>query len=286
MSAINKDGSLNISMLERQVREDMAIYSKSRAEDEMKKRALHASKDYTEFQDFVSVSQLKPISGNDVSSLFNGSSGSQSTFRNRTVHGVAEIQNGIGCLDGYIDEKKKSATGKSKKNVEMTAKTKNAGSSVKSSRDTYNFLAEWRRKCSSSANDTLEFLAQLGVKEVPEVTCRQYFSTDIDSDVLGDIVGALHLSMRMAMDKSKSNDFIVAWPLGSSITLSQEQISTTFISSWLKAMTGCGRFELAVSFLTAKQELQLKEVVEFVKNSAAEKAGGDYLCRYNDLFKS
>lgn len=275
MSAINKNGSLNISMLERQVREDMAIYSKSRAEDEMKKRALHACKDYTEFQDFVSVSQLKPISGNDVSSLFNGSSGSQSTFRNRNVHGAVEMQNGIGCLGGYIDEKKK-ATGN---NAEMTTKT--VGSSTKSSRDTYKFLAQWRQKCSLSANDTLLFLAQL--KDVPEVTCRQYFSTDIDSDVVGDIVGALHLLMRIAMDTSKSNDVLAP----ESITdLLEEQKSTQFISSWLKAMTVCGRFDLAISFLTSKQELQLKEIVEFVKNSAPAKDADDYLCRYTDLFKS
>jgi len=282
MSAINKDGSLNISMLERQVREDMAIYSKSRAEDGMKKRALHACQDYEEFQNFVSVSQLKPISKGDVSSLFNGSSGSRATFRNRTVHGAAEVQSGIGCLDGYIDEKKKSANDDNKKNVEMT--TKNIGSSAKSSRDAYNFLAQWRRKCSSSATETLLFLAQM--KELPEMTCRQYFSTDIDSDVVGDVVCALHLLMCISVDKSKTNDDLVS----ESITnLLETPKSTQFISSWLKAMTGCGRFDLAISFLTSKQVLQLKEIVEFVKNSVyAEDAGedDDYLCRYNDLFKS
>lgn len=272
-----------MSILEQQVREDMAIYSKSRAEDEMKKRALHACKDYTEFQNLVSVSQLKPISSDDVSSLFNGSSGLSPTFRNRTVHGAADSQSGIGCLDGYIDEKKKGANGENKKktvDVEMTAKI--IGSSTKSSRDTYNFLAQWRRKCSSSARDTLLFLAQM--KEEPEKTCRQYFSTDVDSDVVGDIVGALHLFMCIAVDKSKCNDDLVA----ESITdLLEVPKSTKFISSWLKAMTGCGRFDLAISFLTAKEELQLKEIVEFVKNSIyTEDADDDYLCRYNDLFKS
>lgn len=256
----------------------MAIYSKSRKEDDMKKRALHACKDYSEFQDFVSVSQLKPISGHDVSSLFNGSSGLLPTFRNRTVHGAAEVQSGIGCLNGYIDEKKKGANDENKKNVEMTAK--NIGSSIKSSRD--NFLAQWKRQCSSSANDTLLFLALM--KELPEMTCRQYFSAEIDSDVVGDIVGALHLLMCIAGDMSRPNDDVVAESIAD---LLEEPKPTQFISSWLKAMSGCGRFDLAISFLKAKQELQLKEIVEFVKKSVyAEDADGDYLCRYNDLLKS
>eukprot|EP00985_Skeletonema_marinoi_P018141 scaffold10068_cov134-Skeletonema_marinoi.AAC.2 len=295
MSARNKDGSLNTSLLERQVREDMAIYSKSRAEDSMKKRALHTCQGgYDEFKNFVSVSQLKPISGNDVSSLFNGSSGSlpTSTFRNRTVHGASTVQSGIGCLDGYIDEKKKDGEvvvnddKDKKKNVEVTTKSRGGKvnrSSTKSSRDAYNFLARWKRQCSSSASDTLTFLVHL--EEVPETTCQLYFSTDIDSDVVGDIVCALHLLMCVARDKNGHNDDLVAEL--SSAELLSEPNTTKFISSWLEAMTGCGRFDLALSFLTTKQELQLKEMVQFVKNSVyTDGADKVFLHRYNNLFKS
>ena len=268
----------------------MAIYSKSRAEDGMKKRALHTCQGgYDEFKNFVSVSQLKPISGRDVSSLFNGSSGSlpTSTFRNRTVHGASSVQSGIGCLDGYIDEKKKDGEvvvndDKDKKNnVKVTAKSQGSKvnrSSTKSSRDAYNFLARWKRQCSSSASDALTFLVHL--EEVPETTCQQYFSTDIDSDVVGDIVCALHLLMCIARDKNGRNDDLVA-------ELLSEPNTTKFMSSWLGAMTGCGRFELALSFLTTKQELQLKEIVQFVKNSVCtDDADEVFLHRYNNLFKS
>jgi len=293
MSAINEDGSLNTSLLERQVREDMTIYSKSRAEDGMKKRALHGSLDYDEFKNFVSVSQLKPISGRDVSSLFNGSSGSlpTSTFRNRTVHGASSVQSGIGCLDGYIDEKKKDGEvvvndDNKKNNVEVTTKSQGGKvnrSSTKSSRDAYNFLARWKRQCSSSASDALTFLVHL--EEVPETTCQQYFSTDIDSDVVGDIVCALHLLMCIARDKNGHNDDLVAEL--SSAELLCEPNTTRFISSWLEAMTGCGRFDLALSFLTTKQELQLKEIVQFVKTSVCtDDADKVFLQRYSGLFKS
>eukprot|EP00986_Skeletonema_menzelii_P005277 scaffold1891_cov139-Skeletonema_menzelii.AAC.2 len=276
MSAINKDGSLNVSMLERQVREDMAIYTKSRAEDGMKKRALHTSIDYDEFKNLVSASQLKPIGRRDVSSLFNGCSGSHSTLRNRTVHG-----GGIGCLDGYIDEKKKNEN----KMKEMTTKSqesKGISSSAKSSRDAYNFVALWKQQCSSSAGAALSFLLQM--EEKPETICEQYFSADIDSDVVGDIVSALHLLMCLALDKNDHNDeSVVALIAGTS---DEPDSTLKFISSWLKAMTTCGRFDLAISFMTATQESQLKEIVEFVKTSTdTENADDDYLRRYNDLLK-
>ena len=260
MNAINKDGSLNISMLERQVREDMAIHSKSRAEDEMKKKALHSSKDYDEFNNFVSVSQLNPVSNRDVSSLFNGSTGlQQTTFRNRTVHGASKVQScGIGCLDGYIDERKEN-----QKDTQMTAKmeSKGSSSSAKSSRDAHNFLAHWKQQCSSSASDALSFLVQ--IKETPETICRTYFATDIDSDVVGDIVSALHHLMSQAQGK---NDHIDNDESFATLIADLDE-ATMFISSWLKAMMACGRFDLARSFLTSTQESQLNEIVEFVKEA-------------------
>ena len=277
MSAINKDGSLNVSMLERQVREDMAIYTKSRAEDGMKKRALHASVDYDEFKNLVSASQLKPIGWRDVSSLFNGCSGSHSTFRNRTVHG-----GGIGCLDGYIDEKKKNENKMKEKMTTKSQESKGISSSAKSSRDAYNFLALWKQQCSSSAGAALSFLLQM--EEKPETICEQYFSTDIDSDVVGDIVSALQLLMCLALDKNDHNDESFSSQIAD--TSDEPDSTLKFISSWLKAMTTCGRFDLAISFMTATQESQLKEIVEFVKTSTdAENADDDYLRRYNDLLK-
>lgn len=289
MSAINKDGSLNIALIERQVKEDIAIYSKSRAEDVMKKRALHSSKDYDEFKNFVSVSQLKPASGRDVSGLFNGGSGSFPTFRNRTVHGASSgVQTSIGCLDGCIDKKKDKVVIIC--DDEMTTKCHEEGkaatriSTVKSSRDAYNFLARWKRQCSSSASNALPFLAQM--EELPEEICRQYFSTDIDSDVVGDIVGALHLLMRIAVnDKNGHHDDLVT-----ELRLTElldEPNTTKYISTWLNAMTGCGRFDLALSFLTTEHEQQLKEIVAFVKDSVyTDDADEVYLCRYNVVFKS
>ena len=261
MSAINKDGSLNISMLERQVREDMAIYSKSRAEDEMKKKALHSSKDYDEFNNFVSVSQLEPVSNRDVSSLFNGSSGGAqtTTFRNRTVHGASKEQSDIGCLGGYIDERKEIQMDAQIITAKRLENKGSSSSTIKSSRDAHSFLAHWKQQCSSSASDALSFLVQM--KETPETICKTYFATDIDSDVVGDIVSTLHLLMSKALGKNDHNDNDESF----AALISDLDEATTFISSWLKAMMACGRFDLARSFLTSTQESQLNEIVEFIK---------------------
>ena len=228
----------------------------------MKKKALHSSKDYDEFNNFVSVSQLEPVSNRDVSSLFNGSSGgSQSTtFRNRTVHGASK-ERGIGCLDGYIDERKEIQMDAQ---IMTTKRLENKGSSsstIKSSRNAHNFLAHWKQQCSSSASDALSFLVQL--KDTPETICKTYFATDIDSDVVSDIVSALHLLMSKALGKNdhNDNDESVA------ALIADLDEATTFISSWLRAMLACGRFDLARSFLTSTQESQLNEIVEFVKET-------------------
>ena len=287
MSIVNKDGSLNVSLLELEVNEDIKIYAKSRAEDNMKKKAMHTSRDYEEFQSFLSVSQLQPISARDVSSLFNGGvSGSSSSFRNRGVHGTvaaAVIQSGRGMNDynekkrdgGIVDNNQKSQCGKLTRT-----------SSKKSSREASNFLAHWRSK-SSSSSQALSFLVQIGGDD-PTVICKQYFSTDIDCDVLGCIVNALHLLMCIVTNQTTENEHNdelenVTNELVSANLLDIKS-ATEFMSRWLDALPGCGRFTLSISFLTSEHEVRLKEVIKFIKDSIhINEAGGidDYLCHYN-----
>ncbi len=287
MSIVNKDGSLNVSLLEREVNEDIAIYAKSRAEDNMKKKAMHTSRDYDEFQSFLSVSQLQPISARDVSSLFNGSvSGSSSSFRNRGVHGTAAgaaavIQSGRGVNDnsgGIVDNSQKSQYGKLTRT-----------SSKKSSREATNFLAHWRSKSSSSLK-ALSFLVEIGGDvggDDPTVICKQYFSTDIDSDILGCIVNALHLLMCIVTNQTTENEHNdelenVTNELVSANLLDIKS-ATECMSRWLEALSGCGRFTLSLSFLTSEHEVRLKEVIKFIKDSIhINDAGGkEYLCHYS-----
>uniref|UniRef100_A0A7S0CGE9 Dynein attachment factor N-terminal domain-containing protein n=1 Tax=Proboscia inermis TaxID=420281 RepID=A0A7S0CGE9_9STRA len=70
-SAILPDGSLDLDFMKREIERDFSNERQYRAEDEMKKRAVHSSKNYDEFQAFVSCSELKPLQTREVAQLIN-----------------------------------------------------------------------------------------------------------------------------------------------------------------------------------------------------------------------
>eukprot|EP00581_Thalassiosira_minuscula_P006580 CAMPEP_0183743496 /NCGR_PEP_ID=MMETSP0737-20130205/65248_1 /TAXON_ID=385413 /ORGANISM="Thalassiosira miniscula, Strain CCMP1093" /LENGTH=296 /DNA_ID=CAMNT_0025979115 /DNA_START=316 /DNA_END=1206 /DNA_ORIENTATION=- len=287
-----------LSHLEREIKNDVAAYRQNKAEDGMKKRAIHASSDYNEFRNFVSVSQLKPTSGRDVSSLFGGASGSLPTgsFGSRKNQGGKTAA--IGGFDDLIrrrkeDVPKNSSTSTSVAKLDgsihslvsgdgLANKLKSKSNSVKSSREAHDFLREWKQ-CCTSAEATLSFLARLKNADgtsfqnqlllQPDVICDKYFSADIDSDILGGIVEALHL-----LSNRKNNIE----------SLSLETSRLAFIRGWIKALPTCGRFELSISFLMQNQRLKLKEICNFLEDSKEEHdkvSDKEYLVQYASLLK-
>mmetsp|Transcript_28863 Transcript_28863/g.33543 ORF Transcript_28863/g.33543 Transcript_28863/m.33543 type:complete len:418 (-) Transcript_28863:163-1416(-) len=78
-SAILPNGRINVSFLQREIMQDLVHDAKYYAEDEMKKKAILTSKDYDEFKNFVSCSQLKPVNGSEMGQLFVQRSGAGST---------------------------------------------------------------------------------------------------------------------------------------------------------------------------------------------------------------
>ena len=289
-SVINADGSVDISRLEHEIREDLSLYRKHNAEDGMKKKAIHTSVDYDEFKNFVSAAELKPTTSRDVSSLFTGTVGSVSRGSNSAWLGKDVKQGDIG---GYVQRRKDSANetkkvhgSNAKSNIEalslptvgssinaQTTERRSSKPSNKSSREAYDFLLEWKQQC-KSPKQTISFLTRTKaasdavtkkefIYDAAEI-CNTYFSTDIDSEILGDIVDGLHLLMQSErisrsdqlcyLDNIKST--------GSSIL--------EFIDSWLKSIAGCGRFGLSVSFLSSEQSRKLGEIVRTVKISSDE----------------
>ncbi|KAL3764109.1 hypothetical protein ACHAWU_003921 [Discostella pseudostelligera] len=268
-STISGNGrTLDMSHLEREIQADVATYRQYKAEDGMKKRAIHTSKDYNEFRNFVSVSQLKPTSGRDVSSLFNGASGSIPTsVRSRNIPNDGQAS--IGGFDGIIknrNEVSMSNTLKSNLKLETNPRSAYCGAgagvsnTVKSSRSVHDFIREWRIHC-TTAKSTLSFITRME-SEVdnihvfivdPKVVCKEYFSAEIDSDVMGDIVEALHLLVTMSVSEKAE--------------LLMETSVSTFIHNWLKPLQSCGRFELSLSFLTQDQQAKMKEVCAFLTSS-------------------
>lgn len=267
-------------------------------------------KDYDEFRSFVSASQLKPTSGREVSSLFNGTSG--------TVAGgyasIRKLQAGQGTVGGFDDiiQKRKDTSGPSASVAKLdanlqsisleNASTENSKGRVgstkpQSSRAAHDFSREWKLRC-KTANDTLSFLARVEDADgsfesnlilQPDSVCKDYFSSDIDSDIAGDIVEALHLLLcikKGGVDSDASNIPSVgdSWPESSGMPdlLSTESNIFAFTGSWLKALTTCGRFELCISFLSPDQREKLSAVCDYTK---ANDESAEYLLRYESLLK-
>jgi hypothetical protein len=264
-------------------------------------------KDYGEFRNFVSVSQLKPVPRSDISSLFNGITAS--IARESSVAGgkVRGEQADIGGFEDIVQMRKDmSNPPKSIANVDKHLKSLSLGygraklvNATKSSRSVDDFLKEWKRYCPTVAA-TLSFLTRIDSSRPfenqlilrPDVVCKDYFSADIDSDVLGDIIEALHLLVDMSKavetpsaianmpgpaSKDDYENDSCREATGTVELLSSEANVSLFIHDWLKALSSCGRFGLNISFLTLDQQLKLKEVCSFLEKSNDDKAAVDEL---------
>jgi hypothetical protein len=279
-SIVNPDGTINTSRLEREIREDLALHRKHAAEDVMKKKAIHTSADYDEFKNFVSCAELKPTTSRDVSSLFTGGFGSKSRQGNAACLDGGRMQSVIGGYGESIQQRKVAEEG-----VSSTAKRvlqENNTIPKKTSREAYAFLRGWKQECTSPER-TLLFLTRIrpssdtaeGIElALPAADiCREYFSTDIDSEILGDTIEGLHLlslsdqvspCMKQCIDNIES--------AGSNVV--------DFVQTWLKSLVGCGRIGLSLSFLSTVQSRQWKDVVAFVQSSTAETSS-----QYDTLLK-
>eukprot|EP00559_Dactyliosolen_fragilissimus_P000378 CAMPEP_0184873876 /NCGR_PEP_ID=MMETSP0580-20130426/42079_1 /TAXON_ID=1118495 /ORGANISM="Dactyliosolen fragilissimus" /LENGTH=181 /DNA_ID=CAMNT_0027376817 /DNA_START=72 /DNA_END=614 /DNA_ORIENTATION=+ len=146
-SVLLLDGSLNTSLIVREVAQDIEATAKYSAEDNMKKRVVHTCKGYDEFKDFVSCSQLKPVATSDMRQLFQ-SQGGQNRVPNRAfTHGSRKSCDdrpnvGVDCRsllsdlskldisvhdqnnDFYVLNRKQKATVKNKKKERNAKKAK------------------------------------------------------------------------------------------------------------------------------------------------------------------
>mmetsp|Transcript_36326 Transcript_36326/g.79075 ORF Transcript_36326/g.79075 Transcript_36326/m.79075 type:complete len:429 (-) Transcript_36326:1143-2429(-) len=104
-SAVLPSGALNVDLIQRSVQSDVALEEKYRAEDAMKKRAIHSCQNYDEFRNLVKAAQLKPVNRSEMSSLFNNGGGSLSSNGTQRSGGAAMNKafsgnGGSGAMDG------------------------------------------------------------------------------------------------------------------------------------------------------------------------------------------
>ena len=299
-SAINGT-TVDVSQLAREIQADIANYRQYKAEDTMKKRAIHASKDYGEFRNFVSVSQLKPI--NSTTSLAMGSSdGNIQKGQDASLGGLGEIvrmrkdastlSKSVAIVDKHLESISLGITSSNCANGKSSLITNTLGKApmtrtAKSSRSVDDFLRDWKRQC-TTANATLSFLTRINSNRQlalqPDMICEEYFSFEIDSDVLVDVIEALYLlvvaaEISSATSEDDSEVDSCHEPIKNVEILTPDIDTLHFTYSWLKALSLCGRFDLSLAFLEPADRTKLNDVCNFLKKSSDGRVAIDQLLR-------
>jgi hypothetical protein len=249
------------------------------------------------------------MSGSDISGLFNGSTTSIAKGLSNAGGKNRGGQSSIGGLEDIVQMRKGASNPwMSEANVDKHLESLSLGfapldcvkggtvarNSKKSSRSVDDFLKEWKR-CCPTAIATLSFLTRIDCSRPfekqfiirPNVMCEEYFSADIDSDILGDIVEALHILIAMyeaveipSAISSQSGEYDNCHEtVGTAELLSSESNVLHFIHNWLNALSSCGRFKLGISFLMPDQRVKLKEVCIYLKKSHEDRAAVNELVR-------
>lgn len=304
-SAINGT-TVDVSQLAREIQADVANYRQYKAEDTMKKRAIHTSKDYGEFRNFVSVSQLKPI--NSTPSLAMGSSdGNIRKGQDTSLGGLGEIvrmrkdastlSKSVAIVDKHLESISLGIKSSNCANGKASFITNTLGKApmthtAKSTRSVDDFLREWKRQC-TTANATLSFLTRINSNRQlalqPDIICKDYFSFEIDSDVLVDVIEALYLlvdksvkeaaEISSATSEDDSEVDSCHEPIKTVEILTPDIDTLHFTYSWLKALSLCGRFDLCLAFLEPADRTKLNDVCNFLKKSSDGRVAIDQLLR-------
>lgn len=229
-----------------------------------------------------------------MSNLFSGASGSIESSVNKSSNAIAKGNASIGGFDDIVQRRKdNSSIAKLDDNLQslLLGKKKTSTTSIDSTKDKRSvctskdiFLKEWKRHC-TSAHDTLIFLSRQRDKNAddtndnnnkfilqPNEICKEYFSVDIDSDIIGDVVEALYLLVTMtnettSLPTNSDEGSSSCNALAMTGLFSSQLDNISFIRNWLDALTSCGRFELSVSFLMPDEQMKLKKIVNFLKES-------------------
>lgn len=237
-SAVLPDGSLNVSFLERDIAKDLQSHQQYRAEDEMKKRAIHASSNYDEFKAFVKCSRQNPVSKLEINQLFNG-----------PITGVTPLQSNASSTAPKVDSSRSSIYQPTSFSSDRHATTNptlpltccNDGQD-KYSVDTFSqpqnamdFERIWTK------HTTIEKKSRfLSSDLTPKHFLKLYTNIELSSFLLGDIIECLaHIA--------------------SSFDCSDEDCLRK-VYSWMKIITKCNRFTINVLLLKAGQ----KDMVHFI----------------------
>jgi len=287
VGAINSDGTLNTALIRNKIGEDFAADARYLAEDGMKKRAVHMSKDYDEFKNFVACSQLKAVPHSEMNQLFVGGNAPQVINEgSRNLNKACPSDKTDSAFEGCADLLKLSTKSRERTHEKRKPKKTGGASSIlkkemKIPRSPMELQREWKIYCCSpeatihyllateaptlsdheSRNCCLDICVPTALRIIPEELCRTIFRVEIDPFIFEDIIMALHhLSSKgtiLTSNEDKNTvvktDPVLLWNL------------QYFVYRWMLALTECGRFSLTVEFLSPHQKSCLSEIFEWLK---------------------
>lgn len=260
-SAIRSDGTLNVNFLERDIVNDVASHGQYRAEDSMKKRAVHSSANYDEFKAFVKCSQLNPVSRSEISQLFHPHVPAVATSNKNTTGNGATTRrsyanSSIPISDPYKSSIYQPSSSSSNIRAEATDTTTPLHSTNEKKNDINNIshppqnAMEFERKW-NTAYGTIPEKAQFLLSEIPpKHLSKLYSKLEMNSIILGEIIECLHFKV------SNLNNSTTTEGSTSNSSSSKE------IYNWMKMCSRCNRFTINAILLTTVQKDMVKFIID------------------------
>jgi len=277
--AILPGGKLNVSLIQREVSNDISSDNRYYAEDGMKKRAIHMSKDYEEFKNFVACSELNPVKRSEMSKLFQKEAFSLTSNRPQNKacteygfdNGVAllvgldtdsSIKNIMIRQDGFQSSRvSQSATRRESPPNTVMELEKEWRLNCRTSHETSRYLLAPAGSCvpveKSSDDDSKAFLVVPQVLRIlPKDICSNVCKAEMNADIFGGIIQALDL----ILFGSDINQQPKRFALGPEIEIPLEV--QRFVHIWMAELTLSGGFALNIEFLTSSQKQCVRSILD------------------------
>ena len=233
-------------------------------------------KDYDEFKNFVSVSQLAPISGSEMGQLFvqrQHSSSGDSMKRSGPNKICKDFQSDLQNIYEFESTSKMQSL-----SLESKRRNKQKG---KMPRNAMEFEREWRQCWSSNSPvNALKYLLLpkggdlagiiLGHDDDGRENVESTLSVPKELRLSPERIAELH---KIEMDATTMEQIIESLHLFIELRVPSNEGDASFLRRWMISLTKCGRFSLNVEFLETKHTNLILGIMEYIVQEQ-ERVGG------------
>ncbi len=301
--AILPDGRINLSRIEREISNGMTEEDRFSAEDSMKKRAVHMSRDYDEFKNFVSASQLKPVQSSEMGELFvqrqlSNFYSTKPCSKRRGPNKVCKEKKKNFLRDFHDPSKFGAISITDSKRNQQSLKAKQ--STVP--RNASELEREWRKWCKSPSS-TLEYLflpfdfsGNVSTEDLTSEEVKESHSVPIDLRLSPESVARLctiEMDLYIMESVLEALHYYITVLLGTDHDSTKESatrdiqnvegiqtcvVTWEFVYRWMMSFTKCGRFDLNVDFMEAKHKNLISSILGHLKKQAENCKEQSFTC--------